>query len=87
LKDGKPSGEVKLVCEGRHKGSDVREVFTVDELDDLYYAIGHLNGRFNSVAMGDIGQAETSPETQTLRAFLSSNHPTYPMPSKLPAPP
>jgi len=85
--DGKPSGEVKLVCEGRYRGVEIREDFTLDELDDLYYEIGHLNGRLNAVGMGDLGLPPSSPETRTLRAFLSSNHPTYPMPRKLPSPP
>jgi hypothetical protein len=77
---------VRLVCIGRYSGQDVVERFTADELDDLFYEIIHLNGRLNYVATG-CPRMPTSPETQRLRAFLSTNHPTYPTQATLAPPP
>lgn len=83
--DGTKEVRTRLVCKGYYKGAEVQEVFTIDELDDLFYEIAHLNGRLNRVALGFPDHApEASPEIQTLRDFLSNNHPTYPNPATQP---
>jgi hypothetical protein len=87
VKDGERITEISLECAGRYSGNEVREVFTADELDDLYYEIAHLCGLINSVSTASLGLPQASPEIQTLRDFLSNNHPTYPNPTRLAPPP
>jgi hypothetical protein len=82
-----PDGQlVKLACSGRQNRRLVRESFTKDELDDLFYEIAHLMGRLNCLLTGDIGLPPTSPETPKLRAFLETNHPLGPL-QRMHAPP
>jgi hypothetical protein len=69
---------VKLACTGRQNRRTVREAYTADELDDLFYEIAHLMGRLNQLLTADIGLPATAPEALKLQAFLQANHPIGP---------
>lgn len=78
---------VRLQCVGRFKRKELRDAFTADQLDDLYYQIAHLHGRLAVMMDGNLGPPVTSPGTQTLQAFLTTNRQTDPTASTPPSPP
>jgi hypothetical protein len=84
--DGK--GVAKLVCTGRYNGKQLKESFTANDLDDLFYQIANLTGRLTLIAQGHPWKFSTStPEKSFLQDFLSKHHPTFPNPATLPRPP
>jgi hypothetical protein len=84
--DGKSGGTIRLLCVGRYRGREIRQSFMWGELDDLFYEIGHLNGRLHVLSTAQVPSLSSS-DRSLLQAFLSSNHPTYPIPTNLPPQP
>jgi len=77
VEDGR--GVARLICVGRHRGREIRESFSSDQLDDLFYAVAHLAGRLARIAQGNpLSVRPPSPEILFLRDFLETKHPTYP---------
>ena len=71
--------EAKLIAIGRLNGREVQEKFTADELDDLYYELAHLLGKIVAVSTGHRRErGMSSQDISLLRAFLATNHPTFP---------
>jgi hypothetical protein len=83
---GNATGTIRLLCVGRYRGREIQRSLTWDELDDLFYEIAHLNGRLNVISTAQVPSLSSS-DRSLLQAFLSNNHPTYPIPTNLPLQP
>jgi len=87
LENSLAGGKTVLICAGRYKGNDIQQEFTPDQLDDLYYDVGHLLGFLNVISVAGPDRTFSSNDISRLQDFLANNHPTYPNPAMLPPQP
>lgn len=47
--NGSLRSEIRLHCRGQYRGKEIIREFSSDELDDVFYELGHLSGRLNAI--------------------------------------
>jgi len=78
-RDGAPI--VSIIVTGRLNGREIKDQFTPDQLDDLYYDLAHLCGKIVAVVTPRQERGMSSSDISKLQAFLSTN---LPIPPNLP---